>query len=1026
MHVEFRISCIEGMCAFDAESFIRMHQLNDRSQQEVEAKRTLVQLPEGGNCTGRKFHPYVKLQLVFENLVCIESSVFRGSVERQQHEKQVKTNWDASEIRTKRYFSCIGEAIVASLPFFVAERYVKIRLIQLAPEFGREELASIKATYPAFLRLQESSLCLGVAKLGMRELLISNGGVSVTLQPKQSMISAVEALNLNTVATKGMFGEDVGGSAVLTVQTSSIVFGQKSLPTLLFPARRNTGGLSAATHAVNAGIGSHDVAETDWGVEKLAELRQQMSSSAVHFVLVPYMVLIHTVLCLNDAVSWRHTARTLLLLCIVLFVFITDVVEIGLILCLVVEAILILRTTVLFYRMPSHVNPTMDAVFPLVDRGDDFQAVLYGCQNHIINGMVRARLFFSQGLQADCYFELVFVFSRMRRARRWLLPCLVTTLVASLVFSVETLFLLFILAAFLIHPLTLRVPPSHLRKIWRRRLPLRVIWKALTLCRPMRVSRLVLVTDVGKGEPLRRSSLSATPFVSPSPTRSLINFPAATQPHPMLNDADTHCGTVCLGVSPDKSSGQSRHAGERGPFSRVNSQTARFLGNSAAGEKSTLSAAVAGNHFQSHCASPKMFSWSCGETLKYDAQHNPLLNLALIVITTDAMPASSNKVNTSGNNGGNSLIVQKLRRVLQRARTLERPPPSNLQREQYQAYFSCVVPFLQFLRRQCTLRVYVTPSSSLTSSPTSDTGNMVRLDQLANLSYLVDKGEDDGITSTLLAHSSQQVVLGKLSPLDHIDSSARGFALLAAYVLQGSRFSIYNRPGNKGCGMIIPLKVGSNDIEVAPEPHPCPPSLQKALIDIWKGWADGEPPIFINTDVVMNIIATHKEFWGSGDTDAMSAKDYKNMMALQEYGETARDTSKRILSTFSAPSFGCKRQRVTNASGLNPEPSPALSAVGGQKNPEAGPSLLDEEKSSGTLGIFSGRPQTFHHATRSWAYSTPTLQCSSQRQRSVPRLSQENTSTMEEIFGATLPSREVLQLDGVPHVGAGSSTPGTK
>ncbi|ESL11775.1 hypothetical protein TRSC58_00467 [Trypanosoma rangeli SC58] len=722
MHVEFRISCIEGMCAFDAESFIRMLQLKDHSQQEVELKRTLVKLPEGGKSTGKDFHPHVKIQLVFENLVCIESSVFSGNVERQQHEKQVKTNWDASEIRTKRYYSCIGEAIVASLPFFVAERYVKIRLIQVAPEFSREELAVIKASYPSFFRLQENSLCLGVAKLGMRELLITNGGVSVALQPKQSMISAVEALNLNTVATKGMFGEDVGGSAVLTLQTSSVIFGQKSLLTLLAHARKNIGAVSevapdTATRSVDAGINSHDVAEADWNADKLAELRQQMSSSAVRFVLVPYMVLIHTVLCLSDAVSWRHTTQTLLLLCIVLFVFITDVVEIALVIGFVVETISVIRMTVLFYRVSPRVTPAVDAVFPLVDRGDDFQTVLYGCQNHIINSMMRARLFFSQGLQADCYFEFTFLFSRIRRAKRRLLLCLVTTLAISLVFSAETLSLLFLLAAFLIYPLMLRVPLSYLRKLWARQLPLGVVWKALTLCRPMRVSRLVLVIEEGKGETLVHPSLSATPFISSSPARSLINFPAASQLPPIVNDADSHSGTLCLGATPDRSSGQFRNAGERGFPSHADSQFFRPLNNSAPGENKTQSGAVAGNHFQSHSTSPKMFSWSCGESLKYDTPQNSLLNLALVVINTEGWPANSNKMSISSSNGGNSLIVSKLRRILQRARGLERPPPSNLQREQYQAYFSCVISFLQFLRRQCTLRVYATSASSLVLSP---------------------------------------------------------------------------------------------------------------------------------------------------------------------------------------------------------------------------------------------------------------------------------------------------------------------
>ncbi|ESS60773.1 hypothetical protein TCDM_11673 [Trypanosoma cruzi Dm28c] len=245
MHVEFRISCIERICAFDAESFIRMHQLRDRSLLELEPKRALVTLPEGDRRARRSFQPHLKIQLVFENLVCIESSIFCGEAERQQHEKQVTTNWDASEIRTKRYCSYTGEVIVTSLPISVTKRHLKIRLVQLVPELSREEYAFLKASYPSFFNMQDNSLCIGVAKIGMRELLITNGGVSVKLQPKQGMMSAVEARNLNTIATNGMFGRDVGGSAVLTLQTASVIFGEKSLLPWFTFSRRSTGATPA-------------------------------------------------------------------------------------------------------------------------------------------------------------------------------------------------------------------------------------------------------------------------------------------------------------------------------------------------------------------------------------------------------------------------------------------------------------------------------------------------------------------------------------------------------------------------------------------------------------------------------------------------------------------------------------------------------------------------------------------------------------------------------------------------------------
>ncbi|PWU83571.1 hypothetical protein C4B63_306g11 [Trypanosoma cruzi] len=1029
MHVEFRISCIERICAFDAESFIRMHQLRDRSLLELEPKRALVTLPEGDRRARRSFQPHLKIQLVFENLVCIESSIFCGEAERQQHEKQVTTNWDASEIRTKRYCSYTGEVIVASLPISVTKRHLKIRLVQLVPELSREEYAFLKASYPSFFNMQDNSLCIGVAKIGMRELLITNGGVSVKLQPKQGMMSAVEARNLNTIATNGMFGRDVGGSAVLTLQTASVIFGEKSLLPWFTFSRRSTGAtpacpLSTVAQGVGGTVDVHGSAETNGGEERVAELRQQMSSPVSHFLLVPYMVFIHTVLCLSDAVSWRHTTRTALLFCIVMFVFLTDVLEMGLMLGFLVEVISITRMAVFFYRMPSRMDRSVDSVISLAKRGDDFQAVLYGCQNHVINGMVRARLFFSQGLLADCYFELAFLFSRMLRAKRWLLPCVMSTITASLVFSTETLLLLLLLAAFLIHPLTLRVPPSHLRKLWRRQMSLGVFWQVLKLCRPMRVSRVVLVTEERERKRLRMGSLSTTPFISPSPMRSLITFPAPAIPQQTALEENRHHRTASVNASAERESGQSRQAGDHASLSRMNPQASRLLSNSAAVDKSSLGTAMnSNNHLAAHLSSSKVFSRSVGDTLRLDAQTKLLLNFALIVITTEGAPVNGNKMAISGS-GGNGLIVQKFRRILQRARALERPPPPELQREQYQAYFNCVIPFLQFLRRQCTLKVYVTPSSSLSSLPTLDTGKMLRLDHLANLSHLVDEGEDDGITSTLLAHSSQQVLVGQLPPLEHIDTSARAFAVLAAYLLQGSRLSIYSRPGNKGCGTIIPLKMGSNDIELAPEPNPCPPSLQKALIDIWKGWTDEDVSIFINTDVVMNIISTQKEFLGGDGSDGLCAnEDYQNIiMASQDGCKTARETSKRLFSTFSALSLGSKRQRALNASFQNPEDSFVFSTLGGKGTSKEGVSPVDGEKPHKTTSVLPAGNRTFHQATRSWAYSPPTFDIMIPRQLSVPRNGLENTYTWEEGLGRSSNEGTKTGTEDVSPVGAMSGT----
>ncbi|ORC93227.1 uncharacterized protein TM35_000011040 [Trypanosoma theileri] len=1031
MHVEFRISRIDNMCSFDAESFIRMHQLRHRPLLEASLRKSFVKLPENGKNSGKHFHPRVKIQFIFENLVCIESSDISGDIEHQQHERQIRTNWDASEIRTKRYRCYIGEAIVASLPLFVAERNVKVRLLQLAPELDKEETSAVKTFYPSYFELQDYSLCIGVAKISLRELLISNSGVSVTLQPKQSMIASVEALNLNTVVTNGMFGKDIGGSAVLTFQAVSIIFSTKSLPSLLCCNKIDAGSISTPLCPVGNGNNTHAVDRFSGTfcnsfLESDIDLQQQMSSPVVRFVLVPYIVLIDTLLRINDAVSWRQTSKTLLLLFIIWVVLIADMVDMGLILALVVEVVLALRMTILFYRVPPRIARTTDPVVSVTGRQDRFQAVLYSTHNHIINSMSRARLFFSQGLQSDCYFELTFIFQHVGKMKRMLLLCLTLLLFSFFAFSIETLTIFAFLIVFVVHPIWLRVSFSRLRKTWRRQLTSGTLWKALDLCRPMRVSRLVQIMVAQEERTTYFGSLLPIQRHTPSPTRSVMNASLPPIPHLSAIEEAKHHHVMSFTTTPDRIPTQGKQMEDTSSFPNLDSQGGKLLGG---GDNSIL---VAGNsnpnNTMSTSGSSKVVPRKCSETVKYDTQQKSFLTFAVILITCENVMLNSSKGyngsngNSSGN--GNSTIVQKLRRILQRARALNRSPDGVISREQYQSYFSSVLAFFQFLRRQCSLETYVTPLPG--SPPPSSGAGTVRLDQLANLSWLIEKGEDDGITSTMLALSSQPAMLGKFPPLYRIEGSVRAFALLALYLLQGSRLSLYSGPSSRGCSIIIPLKMGSYDIEVAARQHPCPSALQKALIGFWKGWTEGEVPIN-NTDVVLKIIDTYKDSWGNESGGSSTGQDYHHMItAPLEENDSARDTSKRLLQTFSTPSFAYKRNRGNAASVGNPDPALVPSTQSPSDVDGPAPFFLRSLRSMGPQDNFPGTTDNYHRATQSCTFSTSSLRKQNQNFVSVPRLQRANTTTEEDLTQQPLKNATATYGNSSNRTESEISTPRTR
>nr|CCC93452.1 conserved hypothetical protein [Trypanosoma congolense IL3000] len=674
MHVEFRIASVDSMISFDAESFIRMHQIKHLPLHGPQRRHSLVKLPHGGVNFTNDFRPRIQLQFVLENHVRIQSSPIKDVVPSAGQGEMEKWRWDASDIRTRRYYSKSSQAIVTSLPRKFVNREVKIRLLQLAPDLDKAERDIVEASFPEYSQLEDTSLCLGVARISLKDLIVTSSGVSVALQPKRGMMKAVEGLNLNTIETNAIFGRDGGGSGVVVFQVVSIVFNPRSFSFLLHSKHPgdgvapslllDNGRTDSTVHTPSPGINGFDGAPSS-----VAEARRQMNSGVVRFVLVPYMALVDAVLRYNDALSWRNPIKTSVLLCIMWIMISTEMVDLGLVLAVAFEAASVFRTMTFFCRVPPYMNTGCNSVEFSAERVGSFQAVLYGSHNHVINSMVRARLFFTQGLQADCYFELVYLSYRLRKLTRNTLWYIALLVLGSCVVSIETLALLGVLFAFFVHPLLLRASFSRLRKTWRRQLASGTFWKGIALSRPMTVTRVVQV-DI----PQERSAW-------PRSLTGLARFP--------VHHGTDECKTKCelLTFFPHERTGSGVKDNETGSIFCLDSPRQKLAVSSPPAESSTTCIGArnlslfGGSSAHLPNILSRSFLWK-HDAVKHDQQGVQDLTFVVIVITNEH--PSSNGAKSVGPPNVGTPLLQRLHRVLQRANSLERPPPVNMLGAHYQ------------------------------------------------------------------------------------------------------------------------------------------------------------------------------------------------------------------------------------------------------------------------------------------------------------------------------------------------------
>ncbi|EPY20705.1 hypothetical protein STCU_08872 [Strigomonas culicis] len=853
MHVEFRISEISQISLFESESFYRMKQLMAMQLTTKGGTTEAFSVPEKkpdllSLCKDSKkgtledleqnYKPKIQLQLLFEKIVKFESSEISVTLDRKQHEKQKTTRWDDSDIRTKRYHVVPQEVVLASLPLAAADCVVKIRLLQLSPPLSDNVMerqvdnAIGLVTSPELPRT--APLCVGVAKITLKELMSIRGGICIALQPKQTMMKAVEEHTLNTVATKGLFGADIGGSAFFTFQVLPYAFG--SIPTsklLLYrPNKSKTDALdeedpgsisrevshAASSKKVNAKDVSQIASPSD---ARDSDVPAQMDNAALRFIMVPYMALVDLCLRFNDVISWRRPLKTVLLLLIFGLTLAADLLDVAVVIAVFVCLVLSLRTATMLYHMPVANAKGMPIVSPQTSKGS-FHVYLYGKRNVLLNAMVRARLFYSQGLQQDSFYELVLVLHCVRKLQRPIVAAGLFTGVAMCIVSVESILLFSLFVTFTVYPISLHMPPLK-RKKRHEAITLQSLWRNCLLNRPMRVVRVVHVSLL----------------VSPKGADESF-FRTAT---PKSNVSDR--GGLCVNQS-------------RSPSLQWGSTY-----NSMAGRPALI------EHRRAHTMDLNFAMSTVEKQQNHYASH---MSFAVICFKNDLSNADmgTSMSAASGRETLNSHFLKKMAKHLESVKQFRENAmctadagvsAASMQKgkdDTRRKYFSDTLNFLRMIRSQCTMHTFIAPSSS---SAKIRHDNCLRLDIFVRNSWLVERGDDDGITATIIETGQNNLLIGKLPKIQEVNDDARALALFAACLLQGTRLSLYSSSHGMCC-TIIPLVPESDRIERQAHGNLCPPSLFSTLEDIWRGTMGGGQPtgdVVFTMDAVLQIIATYKD-----------------------------------------------------------------------------------------------------------------------------------------------------------------------
>ncbi|KAK7196625.1 hypothetical protein NESM_000601300 [Novymonas esmeraldas] len=879
MHVEVRLCQVEQVCAFDPQSFYRVKQLlswhsGPSGGDEEPVKRashggTLLRLRHSGAYT-----PQLKLQVVVERLIEMESTCFCARMDWRQHEARAGSHWNNSAVGTAYHSAAVEEVVLAALPLAAADSVVKIRLLQLPPPLDYDSQQVVKRAIGNVTvggHRHDTPLCIGVTKISLRELMAARGTIRIAMQAKRTIVSTVEAHNLDTLMTNAMFGRsESSGSAVLSVQVNGYTFGR-------VPRGRPMPASAAATEVAKRSLTAKDPespgaplpsassgAADDATVDLEAE---SLNSPAIRSVLIPYVALADVLLRAGDVVSWRVPRKTGTALATVAIALYADLFDVLFVLTAALAVLCVARNVSLFSYAPAAGEPMASSTFG--SGANNFQPFLYSRDNALMNSLLRARVFFSRGLLEDTYYELAFAAHVARRCRRQLAGYCVAVCCGFALLSMGTVVILLTIGAFTVYPVFLNLQGARRRS--RRRTAasllalLRHVTAAVHVPQRWRVVRVIHVA-------VSRTAATARPSANGSVAGSTME----SLQQQFLNCIRQRTDSIGLATPTERSEASLKTRENSSAVAHRRTQTVDLdmLASHSVNFVSTLDRFQVTHvmrYFAALCFSPSVAdavglanttSGARRQSSNAVLQRRLCEQLRLARSLSGVLPTDVPQANNiSGTNGPIGLNQQS---SVSLAESRQAPVTRETQ-EVFQAYFNHTLSLLFYLRQQWTLHPYVTQSATTKCMPDSMRGVSV----LVEPQGLVDVGEDDGVTKALLArrHSRQNTpTLGKPSGGSPVEVNGRVMALYAAYLLQGARLSVYT--SSSGCGTVVPLLAPGNRMERFPQPNPCPPDLLSTLDSVWRG-ETSDPSgagreVYFNADAVLQIITVYKDYWEGG------------------------------------------------------------------------------------------------------------------------------------------------------------------
>lgn len=814
---------------------------------------------------------------------------------------------DDAMVRTQRYNASFWEVLLAALPLRAVDASVKIRLVQMPPPLRTKRARRVveEALGRAMDEdhMMHTPLCIGVGKITLKELLSVRGGVRMALQAKKGIANIVDSLNLNSTITHKILGKDEGGSAQIFLEVTAFSYGRASLSKLLlFPQssessyhhsserrRRELGGGESSAMYGSSRFGADELVSRGGGLlaRQMSSLSDEdddgerssamsISSTGVYespvtrFFFIPYLAAVDVLLGINDVLSWRRSFKTFLVVLICLVAKQAEVLT-FLVLLLVFGIVLRFGTymaTLYSAPLPSVLEDAHAGGGPPISsrssakkkrsappplRPTPSHNYLYGRQNKLLNALVRSQLLYEHGLSEASFYEIAFVFHLLRRRANSVISWVMMTCCLFILPSDLTFPILFFLL-FFVYPLTLRLTiPRSAKQRRRRLLSSTYLWNSWRLNHPMKVARIVYI------EPPERAPAPGNPSIKGMETE-LNSF------------APSHFSSG-MGVTHHQR--QRTDLNLTMPLHEPLSPLA-YGAPSSFGAQAAAAAAAKRKQTQNVAkltfAVLSLTSLSSGK----GGENNQLLPLlrnhwSLI----KSLHCSAAAVRTGGGGGGGASML--LNNVAASSTHLHNDLPSVSGGDSsefeatYATYLRETVKLLYYIRSKTALQVYVT---SNTRMPLVSDG-LKRLDSLIQSNWLLEHGEDDGITSTFLAMPPHYsfMVAQLAQTIRGTSTEAQGLAALAAYLLQGARLSIYTRGrGNRNCCVILPMQMESNRLEryrsLCPKQAQHLSTLIKALEEIWQSNSGtaGRPAsaapsksMAVSPDMVLQIVKTHAE-----------------------------------------------------------------------------------------------------------------------------------------------------------------------